>query len=164
MLKQRITPCLWFDHQAEEAARYYVEIFPNSRITAVTRYGTAGQEGHGRPPGSVMTVEFRLEGQDYVALNGGPQFKFTEAISLVVNCKDQKEIDYYWDKLLQDGGKEVACGWLRDRFGLSWQVTPAAWNKLYHSKDKAKVQRVFTAMMGMVKMDIAALERAARGK
>jgi predicted 3-demethylubiquinone-9 3-methyltransferase (glyoxalase superfamily) len=111
-----------------------------------------------------MTVEFRLEGQDYVALNGGPQFKFTEAISLVVNCKDQKEIDYYWDRLIEGGGKPVQCGWLRDRFGLCWQVTPADWNKLYTAKDKAKAQRVFTAMMGMVKMDIAALKRAAKGK
>ena len=159
-MADKITPMLWFDTQAEEAARFYCSIFKKSRLGKIARY----PEGGPGPAGSVMTVEFKLEGQDYVALNGGPQFKFTEAISLVVNCKDQKEIDYYWDKLLQGGGKPVQCGWLRDRFGLSWQVTPADWNKLYSTKDKAKAQRVFTAMMGMVKMDIAALKRAAKGK
>lgn len=159
-MADKITPMLWFDTQAEEAARFYCSIFRKSKLGKIARY----PEGGPGKAGSVMTVEFTLEGQDYVALNGGPQFKFTEAISLVVNCKDQEEIDYYWDKLLQGGGKEVQCGWLRDRFGLCWQVTPADWNKLYSTTDKAKAQRVFTAMMGMVKMDIAALKRAAKGK
>jgi predicted 3-demethylubiquinone-9 3-methyltransferase (glyoxalase superfamily) len=158
-MADKITPMLWFDTQAEEAARFYCSIFRRSKLGKIARY----PEGGPGKAGSVMTVEFKLEGQDYVALNGGPQFKFTEAISLVVNCKDQKEIDYHWDKLLQGGGKEVQCGWLRDRFGLAWQVTPADWNKLYSTKDKAKAQRVFKAMMGMVKMDIAALKRAAKG-
>ena len=159
-MADKITPMLWFDTQAEEAARFYCSVFRNSKLGRIARY----PEGSPGKPGSVMTVEFKLEGQDYVALNGGPQFKFTEAISLVVNCKDQKEIDYYWERLLEGGGQEVQCGWLRDRFGLSWQVTPADWSKLYAAKDKAKAQRVFTAMLGMVKMDIAALKRAAKGK
>jgi predicted 3-demethylubiquinone-9 3-methyltransferase (glyoxalase superfamily) len=159
-MADKIIPMLWFDTQAEEAARFYCSVFRKSKLGRIARY----PEGGPGKPGSVMTVEFRLEGQDYVALNGGPQFKFTEAISLVVNCKDQKEIDYYWDRLIEGGGKPVQCGWLRDRFGLCWQVTPADWNKLYTAKDKAKAQRVFTAMMGMVKMDIAALKRAAKGK
>jgi predicted 3-demethylubiquinone-9 3-methyltransferase (glyoxalase superfamily) len=159
-MADKIIPMLWFDTQAEEAARFYCSIFRKSKLGTIARY----PEGGPGKPGSVMTVEFKLAGQDYVALNGGPQFKFTEAISLVVNCKDQKEIDYYWDRLIEGGGKPVQCGWLRDRFGLCWQVTPADWNKLYTAKDKAKAQRVFTAMMGMVKMDIAALKRAAKGK
>ena len=158
-MADKIIPMLWFDTQAEEAARFYCSVFKKSKLGKIARY----PEGGPGKPGSVMTVEFKLAGQDYVALNGGPQFKFTEAISLVVNCKDQEEIDYYWDRLLQGGGKPVQCGWLRDRFGLSWQVTPADWNKLYTGKDKAKAQRVFTAMMGMVKMDLAALKRAAKG-
>jgi len=157
---QKITPFLWFDNQAEEAARFYCSIFKKSKLGKIARYpeGSPGQAG------SVMTVEFKLEGQDYVALNGGPLFKFTEAVSLVINCKDQKEIDYYWDKLLQGGGKPSQCGWLKDKYGFSWQVTPADWSKMYTTKDKAKAQRVFTAMLGMVKMDIAALKRAAKGK
>ena len=159
-MADKIIPMLWFDTQAEEAARFYCSVFKKSKLGKIARY----PEGGPGKAGSVMTVEFQLEGQDYVALNGGPDFKFTEAISLVVNCKDQKEIDYYWDRLREGGGKEVQCGWLRDRFGLSWQVTPADWNKLYTTKDKARAQRVFTAMMGMVKMDLAALKRAARGK
>ena len=159
-MADKITPMLWFDDNAEEAARFYCSVFRKSKLGKIARY----PEGGPGKAGSVMTAEFRLEGQDYVALNGGPQFKFTEAISLVVNCKDQEEIDYYWDKLIEGGGKPIQCGWLRDRFGLYWQVTPSDWNTLYTSKDKARAQRVFTAMMGMVKMDIAALRRAAKGK
>ena len=158
-MANKITPMLWFDTQAEEAARFYCSIFKKSKLGKIARY----PEGSPGTPGSVMTVEFRLEGQDYVALNGGPHFKFTEAVSLVINCKDQKEIDYYWDKLLQGGGKPSQCGWLKDKYGFSWQVTPADWGKFYGAKDKAKAQRVFTAMLGMVKMDIAALKRAAKG-
>ncbi|MGQ0587291.1 MAG: VOC family protein [Gammaproteobacteria bacterium] len=158
-MADKIIPMLWFDTQAEEAARFYCSIFRKSKLGKIARY----PEGSPGKPGSVMTVEFKLEGQDYVALNGGPHFKFTEAVSLTVNCKDQKEIDYYWDKLLEGGGKPSQCGWLKDKFGLSWQVNPADWSKLYTAKDKAKAQRVFTAMLGMVKMDIAALKRAAKG-
>jgi len=159
-MADKITPFLWFDSQAEEAVRFYCSIFRKSKVGRIARY----PEGGPGPAGSVMTVEFKLEGRDYVALNGGPHFKFTEAVSLVVNCKDQKEIDYYWDKLLEGGGKPSQCGWLKDKFGFSWQVTPSEWSKLYTTKDKARAQRVFTAMMGMVKMDIAALKGAARGK
>ena len=159
-MADKIIPFLWFDNQAEEAARFYCSIFKKSRLGKIARY----PEGGPGVPGSVMTVEFKLEGQDYIALNGGPHFKFTEAVSLTVNCKDQKEIDYYWDKLLEGGGKPSQCGWLKDKFGLSWQVNPAEWSKMYTTKDKAKAQRMFTAMMGMVKMDIAALKRAAKGK
>jgi predicted 3-demethylubiquinone-9 3-methyltransferase (glyoxalase superfamily) len=158
-MADKIIPMLWFDTQAEEAARFYCSIFRKSKLGRIARY----PEGSPGKPGSVMTVEFKLEGQDYVALNGGPHFKFTEAVSLTVNCKDQREIDYYWDKLLEGGGKPSQCGWLKDKFGLSWQVNPAEWSKLYTAKDKAKAQRVFTAMLGMVKMDIAALKRAAKG-
>ena len=159
-MANKITPFLWFDTQAEEAARFYCSIFRKSKVGKIARY----PEGGPGVPGSVMTVEFKLEGQDYIALNGGPHFKFTEAVSLTVNCKDQKEIDYYWDKLLQGGGKPSQCGWLKDKFGLSWQVNPAEWSKMYTTKDKAKAQRMFTAMLGMVKMDIAALKRAYAGK
>ena len=157
-MADQIIPMLWFDTQAEEAARFYCSIFKKSKLGKIARY----PEGGPGKPGSVMTVEFKLGGQDYVALNGGPHFKFTEAVSLTVNCKDQKEIDYYWDRLLEGGGKPSQCGWLKDKFGLSWQVNPADWGKLYTAKDKAKAQRVFTAMLGMVKMDIAALKRAAK--
>ena len=160
MLKQRITPCLWFDHQAEDAAHFYTSIFENSRIHGITRYDEESSRVAGRPKGSVMTVAFELDGQEFTALNGGPDFTFTEAISLAVNCETQAEVDHFWDKL-SAGGQEVQCGWLRDRFGLCWQVTPADWNKMYSTKDKAKAQRVFTAMMGMVKLDVAGLERAA---
>jgi len=160
-MSDKITPFLWFNGDAEDAVKFYTSIFRKSKIGKLARY----PEGGPGKPGSVMTIEFRLEGQDYVALNGGPDFKFNEALSLVVNCKDQKEVDYYWDKLLEGGGKPVACGWLKDRFGLSWQVVPTDWVKLYAGKDKARAQRVFTAMMGMVKLDLAALQRAAaKGK
>jgi predicted 3-demethylubiquinone-9 3-methyltransferase (glyoxalase superfamily) len=159
-MTDKIQPFLWFDSQAEEAARFYCSIFKKSKLGKVSRY----PEGSPYPAGSVMTVEFKLEGQDYIALNGGPHFKFNEAVSLTVNCKDQKEVDYYWDRLLAGGGKPVQCGWLKDKYGLSWQVVPTPANKLFTSKDKAANKRAMQAMMGMVKLDLAALQRAAKGK
>jgi predicted 3-demethylubiquinone-9 3-methyltransferase (glyoxalase superfamily) len=152
---QRITPFLWFDHQAEEAARFYTSVFPNSTIVKVIRYGGAGPG----PPGSVMTVEFQLDGQAFVALNGGPHFEFTEAVSFVVNCQTQDEVDAYWEKL-SAGGAEVQCGWLKDRFGLSWQIVPTGLPELLSDPDPEKSQRVLQAMLTMKKLDIRALRRA----
>jgi len=161
---QRITPCLWFDDQAEEAARYYVGIFRSSRITQVTRYGEAGFEVHHRPAGSVMLVAFELDGQSFTALNGGPIFKFNEAVSLMVNCATQDEIDYYWQKLSAGGDpKAQQCGWLKDRYGLSWQVVPDFIGDLYADEKSPASQRVMTAMLQMKKLDIAALRRAHDG-
>jgi predicted 3-demethylubiquinone-9 3-methyltransferase (glyoxalase superfamily) len=161
----KIAPCLWFDHQAEEAAKFYVRIFKKSKIRKITRYGEAGYEIHKRPAGSVMTVEFELEGQPFTALNGGPLFKFNEAVSLQVLCKTQKEIDYYWEKLGAAGDPNAQqCGWLKDRYGLSWQVVPADALKLLGDPKSKKSQRAFAAMMEMKKMDIAALKRAYDGK
>ena len=157
---QKIMSCLWFDGQAEEAARFYVSIFKNASLGRISRYGTEGREVHGKQAGSVMTVEFELEGQKYLALNGGPQFKFNEAISLVVNCRDQAEVDYFWEKLTA-GGEEVACGWLKDRYGLSWQITPEALPRLLTDPDTGRANRAIRAMLGMKKIDIAALEKAA---
>lgn len=153
-----ITPNLWFDTQSEEAAEFYCSIFPNSKITNVTHYGDAGP----RPAGMVLTVDFVLDGQEYTAINGGPEFTFTEAISLLINCADQEEVDYYWTKLT-DGGQEVQCGWLKDRYGLSWQVCPAGMLELLNDPDPERSQRAMTAMMGMVKLDVAALRAAADG-
>ena len=153
-----ITPCLWFDNQAEEAARFYTSIFRNSRIVGITHYG----EGMPRPAGSVLTVTFELGGQEFVALNGGPRFKLTEAISLTVKCESQQEIDDYWAKL-SAGGAEQQCGWLKDRYGMSWQVVPIALQAMLTSKDSAKTQRVMQALMKMVKLDIAAMQRAFEG-
>jgi len=150
-----ITPFLWFDHQAEEAAGFYVSIFPNSKIEKVVRYGPAGPG----PPGSVMTVAFQLDGQSFVALNGGPHFTFTEAISFVVNCRTQDEVDAYWEKLTA-GGAEVQCGWLKDKFGLSWQIVPSGLPELLNDPDPEKSQRVMKAMFQMKKLDIHALTRA----
>jgi predicted 3-demethylubiquinone-9 3-methyltransferase (glyoxalase superfamily) len=161
---QLIKSCLWFDNQAEEAAKLYTSIFKNSRIGKIARYDQAAAKVSGRPAGSVMTVEFQLDGQEFLALNGGPLFKFTEAVSFVVNCKTQKEVDYFWKKLTVDGGEEVQCGWLKDKYGLSWQIVPAALNKLMSSKDAAKSQRVMQAMLEMVKLDVKKLKRAAKGK
>jgi predicted 3-demethylubiquinone-9 3-methyltransferase (glyoxalase superfamily) len=152
---QLITPFLWFDHQAEEAANFYASIFPDSRVVKVVRCGKAGPG----PPGSVLTVEFELHGQKFVALNGGPHFKFSEAISFVVNCQTSQEVDTYWQKL-SAGGAEVQCGWLKDKFGLSWQIVPTALPKLLGDPDPEKSARVMKAMMTMTKLDIAALERA----
>lgn len=156
-----ITPCLWFDHQAEEAAHFYVSIFKNSRIGAVTRYGKEGFEVHGRPAGSVMTVEFQLQGQDFVALNGGPVFTFNEALSLQVFCETQEELDRYWEKLSR-GGDEGAqqCGWLKDRYGVSWQVVPAMLPRMLQDPDAARSQGVMKALLQMKKLDIGALQRA----
>ena len=159
----KIIPCLWFDNQAEEAARFYTSIFPKSKIGNITRYGQEGFEIHGRPAGSVMTVEFELDGQSFTALNGGPQFKFTEAVSFVVNCDTQKDIDYYWDKLTAGGGKEVQCGWLKDRYGLSWQIVPAILRRMLQKPDATASDRVMKALLQMKKLDIAALMRAYAG-
>ena len=161
---QKIAPCLWFDDQAEAAAKFYTAIFRNSKIVKTARYGEAGREIHGRPPGSVMTVAFELEGQSFTALNGGPVFKFNEAISLQVFCESQGEIDYYWNKL-SEGGDEKAqqCGWLKDKFGVSWQVVPAKLPELLTDPDSAKSQRAFQAMLKMKKLDIDQLGRAYAG-
>ena len=158
---QTITACLWFNNQAEEAAKFYVSLFNNSAIGAVTRYGKEGFEVHGRPEGSVMTVNFRLEGQEFTALNGGPHFKFTEAISFVVRCETQTEVDRYWDKL-GEGGDERArqCGWLKDKYGVSWQIVPAALFEMMAGPDRIKSERVMRAMLQMKKLDMAALRRA----
>ena len=153
---QKITPFLWFDNQAEEAANFYVSIFENSKVLSVTRYGEAGPG----PKGTAMTVSFELEGQNLTALNGGPHFKFTEAISFVIHCETQAEVDHYWDRLTE-GGSESQCGWLKDKFGLSWQVVPNVLIELFQDEDSAKTQRVMQAMLQMKKMDIAALKRAA---
>jgi predicted 3-demethylubiquinone-9 3-methyltransferase (glyoxalase superfamily) len=152
---QKITPFLWFDHRAEEAANFYTSIFPNSKIVKVVRYGKTGPG----PAGSVMTVEFQLEGQTFVALNGGPHFKFTEAVSFVVNCQSQDEVDRYWEKL-SAGGAEVQCGWLKDKFGLSWQIVPTALPELLNDPDPKKAERVMKVMLTMKKLDIAALKKA----
>jgi predicted 3-demethylubiquinone-9 3-methyltransferase (glyoxalase superfamily) len=156
---QRITPFLWFDDNAEQAAKFYTSIFKNSKIKGVSRYGEAGPG----PKGSVMVVNFELDGQEFIALNGGPQFKFTEAISFVVNCKDQKEVDHYWSKLTK-GGQEVQCGWLKDKFGLSWQVVPTILSELMRDKDPKVRERVMKRMLQMVKLDIEPLKQAAKGK
>ena len=151
-----LTPCLWFDTEGEEAATFYTSVFPNSKITEIARYGSAGP----RPEGTVMTVAFDLDGQPFLALNGGPQFSFSEAISFSVSCKDQDEVDAYWDALA-DGGEEGPCGWLKDRFGVSWQIVPDALPKLLSDPDKERSQRVMAAMLQMKKIEIDELERAA---
>src|SRR6185436_11078309 len=156
---RKITPFLWFDNQAEEAVKFYTSIFKNSRIGKIARYGDTGPG----PKGTVMTVEFQLEGQEFVALNGGPHFKFTEAISFVVNCKTQAEVDKFWKKL-SAGGKKVQCGWLKDKYGLSWQIVPTVLGELVSSKDAAKSQHVMEAMLKMDKLDIKKLKQAAKGK
>lgn len=164
LLKHRITPCLWFADEAEEAAKYYASIFPNSRILAVTRYGEAGKEVHGRPAGSVMTVAFELDGQSFLALNGGPVFTFNEAVSLQVNCRDQAEIDHYWEKLGAGGDpKAQQCGWLKDRYGLSWQVVPPMDEFFAQDQRSPGAARAMEAMLKMKKIDMAALRRAAEG-
>jgi predicted 3-demethylubiquinone-9 3-methyltransferase (glyoxalase superfamily) len=163
-ITRKITPCLWFDDRAEAAAKHYLGIFENSRITAVTRYGSAGQEVHGRPAGSVMTVEFELDGNAFTALNGGPHFKFNEAVSFQVFCENQQEIDHYWEKLGAGGDpKAQQCGWLKDKFGLSWQVVPAGMEEMLADPESPGARRAMEAMLRMKKIDIAALERAFRG-
>ncbi len=161
---QRITPCLWFDAQAEKAVEFYTSVFKNSRIVKISRYGEAGHAIHGKPAGSVMVVAFELDGQTFTALNGGPTFKFNEAISFQVNCETQEEVDYYWDKL-SEGGDEKAkqCGWLKDKYGASWQIVPTVLPAMISDPDLEKSQRVFTAMLKMQKIDIEELKRAYAG-
>jgi predicted 3-demethylubiquinone-9 3-methyltransferase (glyoxalase superfamily) len=153
---QKLTPCLWFDTQGEDAARFYTSVFPNSKIGEIARYGSAGP----RPEGTVMTVSFELDGQEFVALNGGPDFTFSEAISFQVNCESQEEVDEYWSKL-SEGGEEGPCGWLKDKFGLSWQIVPNRLVELLGDPDKERSQRVMAAMLEMKKIEIDELERAA---
>jgi len=161
---RRFAPCLWFDDQAEQAAAFYTSIFPYSRIVAVSHYGEAGLEIHHKPAGSVLTVAFELDGQPFTALNGGPQFKFNEAVSLQVNCKTQKEVDYFWDKLGAGGDERAqACGWLKDKFGVSWQVVPTVLQELITDPNRAKSERVFAALLQMKKLVIADFEKAAAG-
>ena len=155
----RITPNLWFDTEALEAAEFYVSVFPNSEITAITHYPDDAPT-----PGGVLTVTFLLDGQEHTAINGGPQFTFDEAVSLLINCADQEEVDYYWNALTAHGGEESQCGWLKDRFGLSWQVVPEGWDTVYANEDKEAVKRALDAMYGMKKLDIAALQAAFDGK
>lgn len=161
---QRITPCLWFDNQAEDAAKFYVGIFKNSKIGAVSRYGEAGKEGHGQTPGAVMTIAFELDGQTFTELNGGPIFKFNEAVSFQVNWDTQEEVDHYWEKL-SEGGDEKAqqCGWLKDKFGLAWQVVPRVLPEMLMDPDPGKSQRVMEVVMQSKKFDIAELKRAYAG-
>jgi predicted 3-demethylubiquinone-9 3-methyltransferase (glyoxalase superfamily) len=156
---QKITPFLWFNDNAEEAMKFYVSVFKNSKIGRVARYGDAGPG----PKGTVMTASFQLEGQEFVALNGGPKFKFTEAISFVVNCETQKEVDELWKKL-SEGGEKGRCGWLKDKFGLSWQIAPTALGKMFSDADPVRSQRVMKAMLQMDKLDIAGLKKAYEGK
>lgn len=164
-ITQRITPCLWFDHQAEEAVTFYVSVFKNSRVITVARYTKAGQEIHKRPAGSVMTVAFELDGQTFTALNGGPAFTFTEAVSLQVNCSNQEEVDHYWDKLSKGGDpKAQQCGWLKDKYGLSWQIIPTVLLEMLKDHESTKAQRAMEAMLRMKKIDIRELERAVSGE
>jgi predicted 3-demethylubiquinone-9 3-methyltransferase (glyoxalase superfamily) len=160
---QRLTSCLWFDGNAEDAARFYVSVFKNAKLGRISHYPKEGQEVHQQPEGRVLVVEFELEGQKFIGLNGGPQFKFSEAISFVVNCDTQAEIDYYWEKLSSDGGQAGPCGWLKDKFGLSWQVAPSKVGDWITDADKRKSARVFAEVMKMGKLDIATLEKAFAG-
>ena len=161
---QKVTPFLWFDDQAEEAAKFYTSIFKNSKVGKITRYGEAAEKAAGRPAGSVMTVEFELESQKFTALNGGPVFKFNESVSFVVNCDTQEEVDYFWEKLTAGGGQESECGWLKDKFGVSWQVVPRALMDMSQDKDPKKFERVMKAMLQMQKLDIKTLKDAYAGK
>lgn len=160
---QRITPFMWFDNQGEDAAKFYTSVFKGSKINGISRYDEEGARAAGRPKGSVMTVAFELDGQEFVALNGGPMFKFTEAISFVVNCETQEEVDRFWEKL-SAGGQEVQCGWLKDRFGVSWQVVPTVLSEMLQDKDPEKSKRVMAAMLKMKKINIDALRQAYAGR
>jgi predicted 3-demethylubiquinone-9 3-methyltransferase (glyoxalase superfamily) len=162
ILKHKITPCLWFDTEAEEAASFYTSVFENSRIKRINRYGKAGREVHGKDAGSVLTVEFEIDGQPFVALNGGPLFKFNEAVSFQVFCDTQNEIDYFWDALSR-GGTESRCGWLKDKYGVSWQIVPSALPQMMADADVAKSERAMNALLQMTKLDLDALRRACAG-
>ena len=157
---QKITPCLWFDSNAEEAAKFYTSIFKKSKIGKISRYGKEGYEIHGKPEGTVLTVEFQLDGQTFTALNGGPAFKFNEAISLQVHCRSQNEVDYYWEKLSKGGDEKAQCGWLKDRYGVSWQIVPVVVVEMLRDKNGEKSERVMKAMLQMKKLDIKALKQA----
>jgi predicted 3-demethylubiquinone-9 3-methyltransferase (glyoxalase superfamily) len=157
---QKITPFLWFDDQAEEAVRFYTSIFKNSKVGRILRYNEEAAKASGRPPGSVLTVEFEIEGQRFTALNGGPQFKFNESISFVVHCETQEEVDYFWGKLIADSGQGSACGWLKDKFGVSWQVTPTVLIEMLHDQDPKRSERVMHAMLQMQKIDVKKLKDA----
>jgi predicted 3-demethylubiquinone-9 3-methyltransferase (glyoxalase superfamily) len=161
-VSHNITPCLWFDSQGEEAAKHYTSIFKDSKIKSVSHYTSKGQDVHGKPPGSVLTVEFELEGRNFVALNGGPQFKFTEAVSFQVFCDSQDEVDHFWSKL-GEGGEEGPCGWVKDKFGLSWQVVPKVMMAMLMDTDRTKTNRAMKAMLQMRKLDIATLQKAYAG-
>ena len=161
---QKITPFLWFDHQAEEAAKFYTSVFKNSKVGKILRYDEATAKAAGGPVGSVLTIEFEIEGQKFTALNGGPQFKFNESVSFVVECKTQEEVDYFWEKLTAGGGQESECGWLKDKFGLSWQVTPTVLIDMLNDKDPKKAGRVMKAMMQMQKIEINKLKAAYAGE
>lgn len=157
----KITPCLWFDGNAEEAVNHYVSVFKNSKITRITRYGEAGREIHGKTPGTVMSISFELDGQEFSAINGGPEFQFTEAISFQVPCQSQEEVDYYWERLSEGGDPDAQqCGWLKDKFGLSWQIVPTALLDMFNDPNAKKVERVTNEMLKMRKLDLPALQRA----
>jgi len=163
-MQTKISPCLWFDDQAEEAANFYTAIFPDSKIVTVTRYPDAGREIHGKPAGSIMTVEFELSGQAFTALNGGPHFKFNEAVSLEIECETQEEVDHFWEKLGEGGDPNAQqCGWLKDKFGLSWQIVPKGMAEILNDPDTARSERAFSAMLEMKKVDVAQLQRALDG-
>ncbi len=157
---QKITPNLWFDNEAKDAAEFYISVFKDGKITNVSRYDAPSAEVSGQPDGSVLTVEFEIMGQSFLALNGGPLFKFSEAISFAIDCKDQEEVDYFWNRLTADGGEESQCGWLKDKYGLSWQVVPKVLSTLLASPDKAKASKAMKAMLEMKKLDVAKLEEA----
>ncbi|HMN70089.1 MAG TPA: VOC family protein [Bdellovibrionales bacterium] len=163
MKTQPFTLCLWFDKEAEDAAKFYASIFKDGKIGDIHRYGPEGFEFHKRPEGSVMTVDFEVNGQKFQALNGGPEFKFNESVSIVITCEDQKEIDYYWEKLTAQGGQEVQCGWLKDKFGMSWQIVPKVFQQMLDSKNKAGASRAMNEMFKMKKFDIKRLEQAYQG-
>lgn len=156
----KLTPCLWFDNQAEEAANFYTSVFKNSKVLNLARYGDAGTEASGQNKGTVMTVSFELDGQQFLALNGGSVFKFNEAVSFIVNCENQDEVDYFWQKLTSAGGQESRCGWLKDKYGLSWQIVPSALNEMMADKDRKKAERVMAALMKMKKIDLNVLKQA----
>lgn len=159
-ITQRISPCLWFDTQAEEAANFYVSIFPDSAVGQIAQYGAAGAKASGQPEGSVMTVAFRLAGQEFLGMNGGPSVQFSWAVSFIVNCDSQEEVDFYWDKLQEGGGAAQQCGWLKDRYGLSWQIIPTEFWQMMKDPDPGKRERVFGELLQMVKLDLGRLREA----